>query len=163
MALDGITLMLTRLKLLGVIVSFIGIFAAFADLIGWFADSEKLHIANLVWNSEGGIPRGTPGFEKFLEAFPPSEGVNPDRITHIVKNVLKWEAGPTFGGAVRYLANGERSEAVATFDQVQRWAEKTNYAWYSWTPAAFGWLVVASIELFEYWSQRGKEGDQPNA
>jgi len=111
----------TKFKIAGLIIGLIGLLATFGDLMGWFLDEDKLQIAELVWNSKGGIPRDTPGFEKFLSAFPPPEGVKPNSITHIVKNVFQMEQNFTFGGTVRYLSGTTRTAPVGSFDDVRRW------------------------------------------
>lgn len=141
--------MTSFLKLVSFLVGFLAIVAGFANLQGCFADREKVALADLIWNSDGGIPQSTPGFYKFLDTFPPPVDVQREQITHIVKNNLQFENGPRFGGIVRYLANGRRTRGVATFAEVRTWAQHTGYEWYAWIISGAAWLVFAALEIFE--------------
>lgn len=141
--------MLAALKLVGLLVIFLGILTAFGDLMGWFVDREKAHIVDLVWNSEGGIPKDTPGFEKFMQAFPPPGAVDPSRVTHIVKSKIRM--GPVvMDGTVGYLTDDQlRTDPVATFGEILQWAGDTVYEWVSWIIAAVGALILLVIEIYE--------------
>jgi hypothetical protein len=146
--------MKTKLKIAGLIIGLIGLLAAFSDLMGWFLDEDKLHISESVWNSKGGIPRNTPGFEKFLLAFPPPEGVDPNSIAHIVKNVFQMEPNFTFGGTLRYLSGTTRTAPVASFDEVRRWAEQSKFRWIGWVIALIGWIILAVVEILDILARR---------
>src|SRR5438093_3411377 len=78
----------SALKILGLVLAFAGIVTAFLDLRGVFDDKEKTGLTKLIHDGGGGIPRSTPGFEKFLKAFPPPAGVDPPAVTHIVLDRL---------------------------------------------------------------------------
>ena len=131
-----------KIKLLGVIVNFLGIIVTFAYLMGYFTDDEKLSFAGLVMNSKTTIARNTPGFEKFLAAFPPPENVDPSSVTHIADKELKWDSDSNVGSSVAYIANGNRTLQVARFDQVKDWASSTFYGWLSLVIVTLGWVIM---------------------
>ncbi len=139
-------------KLAGLVVGLVGLFAAFLNLQGCFADKEKLDIAKLIRESEGPIPRSTPAFEKFLSDFPPPHGIDSTAVTHIVKNRIQTHDQFIMNGVVRYFAKNQKTTPVATFEDVRIWAEETIYAWISWFIMFGGWLMVAvvcGLEIFE--------------
>ena len=96
----------------------------------------------------GRVVRAVPGFEEFLKRFPPPDGLDPAKITHIVKDVIQTEDKFPISITLRYLAAGQRSAPVAAFSDVEGWAAETRFGWISWIVAAVGWLIVASTELY---------------
>lgn|GEM_PF-3679620 len=144
----------SKLKLVGLLVGFIALLASFFNLLGFFADKEKLHLAQLIRYSEGGIPRETPGFEKFLSDFPPPKNISPDSITYIVKDKIQTHDKFTMIGVVRYLANNKRTEPVTTFEEVDIWSKKTNYGWISLIITILCWTTVAVVDLIEIFGSK---------
>lgn len=135
------------LKLLGVAIGFLGIVAAFADLLGYFTDAEKVAFAELVMRSKDVVPRSTRGFEKFIRAFPPPDGIDPDTVTHIADKLLRIGSESNVGSTVAYVVNGKRTSSVARFDEVREWASNSSYRWISWIITAFGWFMVAVVTV----------------
>lgn len=142
------------LKLLGVVIGFLGIAAAFADLLGYFSDVEKTAFAELVMNTKDDIPQSTPGFEKFLRSFPPPDGIDPATVSHIADRHLRIGSESDVGWTVAYVASDKRTRPVARFDQVRDWAHSSYYSWLSWMFAALGWLIVAVLEVSDYIAAR---------
>ena len=138
-----------KIKLLGIIVAFLGIIAACAHLMGYFADEEKLSFADLVMNSKTTIARNTPVFEKFLAAFPPPEDVDPSSVTHIADKELKWDSESNVGSSVAYIADGKRTLQVARFDQVKDWASSTFYGWLSLGIIVIVWVIEVIVMISE--------------
>ena len=137
----------TALKIFGLLLGFAGIIAAFLDLRGVFDDKEKGGLAKLIREGGGGIPRSTPGFEKFMKKFPPPVGVAPAMVTHIVLDRLVTHDQFPISITARYLAADQRTIPVASYEDVRRWSEKTSYGWISWGVAAVGFLTVAVLDV----------------
>lgn len=135
--------------MLGLMIGLIGIVAGYLDLRGFFADQDRIRIANLIFDSKGGIPRSTPGFDGFLEAFPPPKGIDERDITHIVKDVLQTHDQFPISVTCRYLANMKRSVPVASGADIRKWAEATRFGVWSWIITAAGWVVVVITEASE--------------
>jgi len=133
----------------GLAVGLLGLVAGLLDLIGCFADKEKVALTDAIRNADGGIPRQTPGFEKFMACFPPPSGVLPSSVSHIVKDVLQTHDLFPLSITVRYLAGNQRTPPVATYEDVRRWAEHTGYGWLVWLITAAGWVTVAIDRLIQ--------------
>ena len=137
------------LKAVGLGLGGLGLLAAFLNILGCFADKERKQLCELIRTSEQVIPAQTPGFKAFLAEFPPPQGVSCISVSHIVKQVLQTHDKFPLSITLRYLADGKRTEAVASYEDVRRWAEKTVYGWLSWVIAAIGWCTVVAVELIE--------------
>ena len=135
------------LKLTGLVLGFVGIVAAFLDLLGVFDDKEKLALARMIRESGEGIPRTTAGFERFMKEFPPPPGVDAATVTHIVLDRLVTHDQFPISITVRYLAADQRTLPVASYEDVRRWSEKTPFGWMSWVIAAVGFFTVAALDL----------------
>jgi hypothetical protein len=143
-----------KLKMLGIAIGLLGIVAAFLDLVGFFADQDKAHLAQLIFHSKGGIPRSTPGFDKFVAAFSPPEGIDEADITHIVKTATKQHDQFPMNIACRYLADMKCTVPVASGEDVRKWADTKLYGVLSWSVAALGWIVVFITEVVEIRRER---------
>ena len=140
--------MLKPLKLAGLVLGFVGLTVAFLDLRGYFVYHERLTLRDRIRNVPGGVARAVPGFDEFMNRFPPPDTVNRATVTHIVKDVLQTADQFPISITLRYLAAGKKTVPIATFSDVERWAAETRFGWISWIVAAVGWLIVASTELY---------------
>jgi hypothetical protein len=144
----------TLAKLAGVLIALVGILATFADLRGCFADPQKQHFAELVMGTQEGIPRSTPGFEAFLVAFPPPQGVDLSGVTHIADRTLRLDSRSDVGTTVAYLTSAGRTATVARFEEVRAWAEASPYSWLSLGITFLGWVLYAVIEICDFLTSR---------
>ena len=119
--------MMETYKLLGLCTGLLGILAMLCDRLGWFRDQDKKDIAETICRETEGIPRDTRGFEKFLAAFPPADGVAPTTVSHITKDVIQTHDKFPVSITVRYIADGQRTKPVASYQDVRRWAKRTRY------------------------------------
>ena len=78
-----------RLKLIAIAIGLIGAVAGLVDLLGCFRNAEREAIARLLVQTQDEIPRSTPGFELFLGAFPPPNGIEPTEVTAIADKILR--------------------------------------------------------------------------
>ena len=138
------------LTIAGLAVGLLGLVAGLLNLLGYFADKKKAALADAIRNSDGGIPRQTPGFEKFMASFPPPSSVLPSSVSHIVKDVIQTHDRFPVSITVRYLAGNQRTPPVATYEDVRRWAEHTGYGWLVWLITAAGWVTVAIDCLIQF-------------
>ena len=141
--------MLKALKVLGLLLGFVGIALALLELMGYFVDGDRTSLREEIRASSTALPRPTSGFEKCLEAFPPPPGIDPRQITHIARDVIQTHDEFPVSITLRYVASGERTRPVAVFADIERWAAEKRWGWASWVVAALGWLVVAGVELYE--------------
>lgn len=141
--------MITFLKGGGLALAFFGLGITFLDALGKFRDREKLEFARLLRENEVGLPKSTPGFSKFLLAFPPPEGIDASTVSHTAKDVIQTHEGFPISITLRYLANGQRTAPVATYAEVIAWAEKTRQKWWSFSVGILGWIMVAAAFVLE--------------
>ena len=143
-----------KFKILGLTIGLVGLIAAVLDLKGCFRDDEKLALAERIHSQSGGIAKDTPAFEKFLLNFPPPAGVDTSAITHIVKDKLQTHDGYPVAITLRYLVGAKKTAPVATYQEVKKWAELTNYGWWAWSIAIVGWLLVVILESLDFWEKK---------
>jgi hypothetical protein len=141
--------MIIFLKGGGLTLAFFGLGVTLLDALGKFRDREKLEFARLIRENPNGLPRSTPGFSKFLLAFPPPQGIDPLVISHTTKDVIQTHEGFPISITVRYFANGQRTAPVATYAEIIAWAEKTRQKWWSFSVGILGWLMVATAFALE--------------
>ena len=100
--------MLRSLKFAGLTIGFVGIAVGLLNLFGYFAYEERVDLRDRIRDVPGAIARIVPGFDGFVERFPPPDGVEQATITHIVKDVLQTHDQFPIAITLRYLAGGER-------------------------------------------------------
>lgn len=149
-ALFGNMKMIRIIKLLGIVVGFIGIGLNALNLAGFFVDREKHAFAELVMSSVQPVPRTAPGFDVFLRDFPPPSGVVPEQVTHIGDKMLRWDTSPAESLAVVYMVNGDRTSAVARLDEVREWGNATIYGRVSLVVIIVGWFTSAATFFVEF-------------
>lgn len=141
--------MVTTLKIGGLALGFLGLLVTLLDALGKFRDQERLDFARLLRESTQGLPRSTPGFDKFLSAFPAPVGIEASAIISTAKDVLQTHDQFPISITVRYVANGQRTAPVATYAEVVAWSEKTRQKWWSLSISAVGWVMLASAFAIE--------------
>ena len=141
------------IKIIGLAVGLLGLIAVALNLLGFFVDEEKVRLSELI-RTQGGIPRATPGFDKFMAKFPPPQGIDPTSVTHIVKDILQTHDKYPISITLRYLAGNQRTSPVASNADVQVWAAETWYGWGSWIIMALAWLTVAVVVLVEIYNPK---------
>jgi len=139
------------IKIIGLAVGLLGLIAVALNLLGFFVDEEKVRLSELI-RTQGGIPRATPGFDKFMAKFPPPRSVDPKSVTHIVREVRATHDKYPISITLRYLAGNQWTSPVASFADVQVWAAETWFGWVSLIIAALGWLTVAVVESIEIYN-----------
>lgn len=105
-------------------------------------------------NSLKPVSRTTPGFDVFLRDFPPPAGVPREQVTHIGDKMSRWDTSPAENLAVVYVANGNRTSAVARLDEVRDWGNATVYGWVSLVVIVAGWLASAAAICIEFVRER---------
>ena len=135
--------MILLLKIGGLALALLGLLLTLLDLLGKFRDRERAELSKFIEEDRDGIPRSARGFRGFLETFPPPEGVDPDNITHIVKDVIQTHDRHPVSIIIRYLADNARTQPVATFPDVKTWAATTRYKWWALGVGFLGWVTVA--------------------
>lgn len=131
------------LKMGGLALGLLGLMVTLIDALGKFRDKERLEFARLLRDNPEGLPRSTPGFDKFLKAFPPSAGIDISAITSTAKDVFQTHDKFPISITVRYFANGQRTAPVATYTDVVSWSEKTKQKWWSFVIGIVGWAMLA--------------------
>lgn len=150
--------MLNGFKIGGLLIGLIGIALLLLELLGYFVDGDRIALRDRIQNTPGRIPRSTPAFDKFVEAFPPPDGVDQVVITHIVKDIIQTHDGFPVIITVRYLAADQKTRPVASYADVEKWASETRFGWWSWIAAALGWAAVAGVELYQIFRPRERPG-----
>jgi hypothetical protein len=143
------------LKVAGLVLAFVGLVIVFFDALGRFRDRERIEFARLLRENSEGLPRSTPGFEKFLRAFPPPEGVPVSAVTLTAKDVIQTHDGFPVSITLRYIADGQETAPIASHDQVVRWSEKTHQKWWSFAIGVAGWGMVFTAFLLEVFAKVG--------
>ncbi len=88
-----------NLKVIGLVILFAGIMIALCNLLGCFAQAERLEMVQLI-KTKGTIPVTAPGFKELLCAYSPPSQVNTTAIvrlgprTSIVSNGYVTPTGP---------------------------------------------------------------------
>ena len=134
-------------KIIGFVIGVLGLLVVLLDHFGIFLDKNKTNLAALIRNSQDEIPRGSPGFDEFLVAFPPPPDITVEDVTCIQLNTIQTHDGFPVARWFRYVAQGVPTEPVATFDDIRRWSEQTSGWWIGLIIASVGWLVALVVEL----------------
>lgn len=137
------------LKMGGLALGLLALLVTFFDALGKFRDKERLEFARLLRENAQGLPRETPGFDKFLSAFPPPAGMDVSAISSTTKDVIQTHDQFPISITVRYFANGQRTAPVATYADVVAWSEKTRQKWWSFFIGIVGWVMLASAFAIE--------------
>ena len=135
--------MIEILKFAGFVLALSGLFVTLLDILGKFKDKERLEFARLLRENSGGLPRSTPGFDKFLSAFPPPNGIDTSSVVSTAKDVMQTHDQFPISITIRYIANNQRTAPVATYPEVIAWSEKTRQKWWSFTIGIVGWVMMA--------------------
>lgn len=89
--------------------------------------------------------------------YPPPADSNSSEITHITKNVMKFDKGPVQSAFINYMhRDGSRTSFVATLDDVRHWAEQTSYPFIAWVLSVIGFLEVLFGFLIERYKAKNK-------
>lgn len=136
--------MLTILKAGGLALALIALLVTLLDALGKFRDPKRAELARLIRENSQGLDRSTVGFERFLAAFPPPSGVDPNSVVAITKDVIQTHDKFPISITVRYVANGQRTAPIATYAEVVSWSEKTRQKWWSFVVGTIGWVMVAA-------------------
>ena len=129
------------LKVVGSLVFLIGLLLHALNLCGYFLESDRLELHRRIERAET-IPRDAPGFEKFLDAFPPPRGsIRAEQVTHIRSSNIIGGGGVSDAVNIRYMAGEKVSGRVAGLYQVAEWSKETRYDWLSW------WLTLGGFSI----------------
>ena len=132
--------MVTTLKIGGLALGLLGLLVTLLDALGKFRDQERLDFARLLRESTQGLPRSTPGFDKFLSAFPAPAGIDASAIISTAKDVLRTLPVPDKHHRPLRCERA-RTAPVATYAEVVAWSEKTRQKWWSLSISAVGWAI----------------------
>ena len=114
------------------------------DLLGWYADSDKVAVLDWANTSATGLSIEHPGVEKFMERFPPPKSQD-KKVTHLTKQVIKSALGGNMIVSVNYMyLDTTRSAYVANLDDIKDWVKETPYPWVAWILSAVGFIEVLS-------------------
>ena len=92
--------------------------------------------------------------------YPPPADNNSSEITHVTKNIIKFDKGPVQSASINYMhRDGSRTSFVATLDDVRQWAAQTSYPFLAWVLSVIGFAEVLIGFLIErYKARQGNEG-----
>lgn len=139
------------IKVTGLIILALGVSIGFADLMGWFEDTDRQAFLNWLYESRSGLAIETPAAQAFIKDFPPPGNSSPFEITHITKLVRRLENGLISETQINFMySDHSRSDYVATLNDVKAWAEKTSFPWFSWVITLVGFFVVCGSTLIEW-------------
>jgi hypothetical protein len=143
----------TFLKLLGLLITAVGLALGFAERKGWFKDPARAELLKWVLEAPQGLPLESPAAVAFRTKFPPPADSNADDLTHLTKQVIRSEHGPVMMASVNYMhRDGSRTAYVATLDDIRSWATETRYRWLPWITTLVGFAIVVItfiVELME--------------
>jgi hypothetical protein len=129
------------LKVAGYGLIALGLLLHAADLYGYLLEQDRLELYGRIERAEE-IPRGVPGFEKFIDSFPPSTGsIRADQVTHIQSGNVISSGGVSAAVDIRYLAGKQKTGRVAGLIEAAAWSRETSYGWLSW------WLTIAGLVI----------------
>ncbi|MBI4355923.1 MAG: hypothetical protein HY597_05725 [Candidatus Omnitrophica bacterium] len=139
-------------KILGLTITSAGVVLSLLNLKGFLKYPERLNFAHLALETSEGIPLSHPGAKSFMSRFPPPPTDSKGTFTHFVKNAIQFTGGGTpLSGTVKYMyPDGRRTAAVATFEDVKRWAAESRYPWLAWWLTVVG-LLITSAGVFWDW------------
>lgn len=132
-----------KLKVVGLLISFLAIFSAFLNLIGAFSYPDRKVLVETI-RMKGRIAIDQPGFSDVLKAFPPPDGVSVEMIKGMAPLTSMKSGGvctPT--GPLIYFGDGWQTGRIVTYDEFVVWSSKSGYPWVSLMFGAVGWVVVA--------------------
>lgn len=140
----------TLLKILGLLITAIGLALSFAEKKGWFKDPARAELLKWVLEAPDGLPLGNPAAQAFRAKFPPPADSDVDDLTHLTKQAIKSEHGPVMLASVNYMhGNGARTAYVATIDDVRAWATEARFRWLPWLVTLLGFIIVVATFIVE--------------
>lgn len=138
------------IKLSGIAIAGVGLLLSFADLMDWLRDSDREKLVEWVLTSEVGLPINDPTAQAFLRSFPPPPEARADKITHLTKTVIRYEAGGIQSASINYMhTDHSRTAHVATFEEVRDWARETSYRWLALWLTLCGFAQVSAAYIVE--------------
>jgi hypothetical protein len=143
------------LKVTGLAALLAGVVVGYLDFSGRFLDPDKQAFLEWILTTPAGLALSEPAAQKFMRDFPPPADSRPAQITHVTKNVLRFEKGPVQSASLNYMhADGSRTGFVATLEDVRAWAEQTPYPWIVWILSFVGFLEVFLGFLIERYAPK---------
>ena len=139
------------LKISGLIILAAGVMIGFANIMGWFKNSDRLAIIDWAKNTNIGLPISHPSARAFMKDFPPPSDSRPEEITHLTKTViLSASGGQPINVSINYMHRDDsRTSNVATLADLERWASNTVYPWIAWTLSLVGFIEILSSSIIE--------------
>jgi hypothetical protein len=143
-----------RLKIAAYFIVILGLTLGWSNHAGWFRNKAKMAFAELVMSREEEIPRNTPGFELFLQAFPPPSDIDPAQVSAIADRILRVNSTADVGITVAYIAAGRRSSTIATHSDVREWSRATPFQILSLILSTIGVAIALPLQLHDYRNSR---------
>jgi len=130
-------------KVIGILVLAVGLILQFANLKGWLHHKERIDFLKWIKESQKGMPVNELPAKSFMNRFPPPSNSQPSEITHITKNVIHLENGLIYQAQINYMhRDHSRTNYVATLDDVQKWADESEYPWMVFYIMLIGFIVT---------------------
>lgn len=140
----------TCLKLLGLLITAVGLALTFAEKKGWFKDPSRAELLKWVLEAPDGLSLDTAAAKAFRAKFPPPSDSASADLTHLTKQVISSEHGPVMMASVNYMhRDGARTAYVATLDDVRSWASEARYRWLPWFVTLIGFIIVVITFIVE--------------
>lgn len=126
-----------------------GLIVAGTDEFGLLQKQERISFYQRIFYTSVAIDRETEGFEKFLIAFPPPDGIPNDSVVSIAARLLTVDnTGGNVWSTVRYKITGYPSQVIAIQPDVEKWAYKTIGSKIGWFIAFIGFLFALVDQIF---------------
>ena len=131
----------------------------FANIKGWFKNSDRLAINDWAKNTNTGLPTSHPSARAFMNDFPPPSDTKIEEITLLTKTVIQLASGgQPMNVSINYLRRDHsRTSNVATLADLEKWASNTVYPWIALTLSFVGFIEILAGSIIEMYFNNTKK------
>ena len=138
------------MEITGIISIAVGLLLGYADLKGQLRNKNRVEILNWVLHSNSGMSLEEPAAKEFMRYFPPPVDEESDNLTHLTKNVMRFENGGILNASINYMRRDHtRTSHVATLEEIRTWTSKTPYPWIAWWVTLLGFIELVGNYFIE--------------
>jgi len=137
-------------KVFGTLVLAVGIILQLANLKGCLYHKERTDFLKWVKESTISMSINELPAKSFMKQFPPPSSSQLKEITHITKSVIRLQNGLVYNAQINYmLRDNSHTTYVATLDDVQKWANESEYPWMAFYMTLIGFIITLSSSLLD--------------
>jgi hypothetical protein len=134
--------MKNKVKIIGLVIIFVGLMVGLANLIGWFSHPDREELVESI-RHRGVALSDMKAFDDLMKEFPPLRNWKKSDIKGIRTSSSVSSGGLVIPiGPIQYFTHSNQEKKCAGFDQIIEWSKESSYPWVSWVITAFGFILT---------------------